>query len=313
VGTPKASLRKFEAHLVAQDWEQVEAGVEVKLVRSPDGQETFILARSEERRQKEKAIHERFLERMETGLKKLQVAMESGRLRDEGQAQRRLGRLQGENSRAAKAFEVKLERLPAGDLPDSPPEAAEIASNQEPPPRQKPKKRRNNQPTLQITWQRNQAWSEWARLSEGCYLLRSNLNETDPKMLWKHYIQLTDAEWAFRITKDELVLRPIWHQKKDRVKAHILVCFLAYVIWKTLANWMRRSGLGDAPRSVLNELSKIKSSDVVLPVITDPQQPAQQVRLRCVTEPDPDQQLFLHRLGISLPKRLGSRLLPDPL
>ena len=87
---------------------------------------------------------------------------------------------------------------------------------------------------------------DWAALSEGCYLLRTNLNETDPATLWKRYIQLTDAEWAFRITKDELEIRPIWHQKEDRVLAHILVCFLAYVLWKTLGQWMRRSGLGDA-------------------------------------------------------------------
>jgi len=80
-------------------------------------------------------------------------------------------------------------------------------------------------------------------MSEGCYLLRTNLTDTDPATLWKRYIQLTEAEWAFRITKDELEIRPIWHQKEDRVKAHILVCFLAYVLWKALAQWMRSAGL----------------------------------------------------------------------
>ena len=112
VGTPKASLRTFEAELVEQkDWDQVEAGVDVKLVPSPDGEETFILARSAERREKEKAIHERFVRRMEEGLQQLQAAMQSGRLRDESTAHRRLGRLQGKNSRAAKAFDVKIERV----------------------------------------------------------------------------------------------------------------------------------------------------------------------------------------------------------
>jgi transposase len=295
VGTPKASLRKFEAHLIEQDWEQVEEGVEVKLVPSPDGQETFILARSAERREKEKAIHKRFLQRMETGLKKLQAAMESVRLRDETVAHRRLGRLQGENSRAAKAFDVTIERVDAAEPLDSQTD-------------EKSKRSAKKKPRLRISWKRNDAWSEWARLTEGCYLLRSNLNETDPKTLWKHYIQLTEAEWAFRITKDELVLRPIWHHKEDRVKAHILVCFLAYAMWKALAGWMCRSGLGDAPRSLLDELAKIKSGDVVLPVHPAEGRPPRLLRLRCVTEPDGEQKLFLHRLGLSLPKRLGSRL-----
>ena len=123
---------------------------------------------------------------------------------------------------------------------------------------------------------------------------------------------MTEAEWAFRITKDELVLRPIWHHKEDRVKAHILVCFLAFAMWKTLAGWMRRSGLGDAPRSLLDELAKIKSGDVVLPICTE-NDGRQTVRLRCVTEPDSEQKLLLHRLGITLPKRLGSQLLPPQM
>jgi transposase len=66
-------------------------------------------------------------------------------------------------------------------------------------------------------------------------------------LTWKRYIPLTEAEWAFRIAKDELAIRPIWHQKEDRILAHILVCFLAYVLWKPLAGWMQRSRLGDAP------------------------------------------------------------------
>jgi transposase len=276
VGTPKATLRKFEKQLVEQNWEEVQAGVEVKLVASPDGAETFILARSAERREKEKAMHERFLGRMEEGLKKLQSAAESGRLKDETTAHRRLGRLQGQNSRAAKAFDVAIEQLPTG----------------------------SGKARLRVTWTRNEAWSDWATLSEGCYLLRSNVTDMDAASLWKHYIQLTDAEWAFRITKDELVVRPIWHQKEDRVKAHILVCFLAYVLWKTLSGWMNKSGLGDAPRTLLDELAKIKSGDVVLPAENVDGSTPRTIRLRCVTEPDADQKLLLHRLGLDLPRRL---------
>ena len=313
VGTPKATLRKFEAALVEQkDWSEVEAGVEVKLVPSPDGEETFILARSAERREKEKAIHERFIQRMEEGLQKLQAAMKSGRLHDEATAHRRLGRLQGKNSRAAKAFDVKIERVVDETMQakaSNDPTTNEDAKNKDD--QQKSKKKPKKKLPLQITWQRNEQWAEWACLSEGCYLLRSNLNDTDAKTLWKHYIQLTEAEWAFRIAKDELVLRPIWHHKEDRVKAHILVCFLAYAMWKTLAGWMRRSGLGDAPRSLLDELVKIKSGDIVLPVSVNSR--SRTVRLRCVTEPDTEQKLLLHRLGITLPKRLGTELMPTQM
>jgi transposase len=253
---------------------------------------------------------------METGLKKLQVAMDSGRLREEAVAHHRLGRLQGQNSRAAKAFDVTIERVKVNKKqksarrpsdPDHSDRSGQRAHSHRPA-KKKSKREPRKEFRLQISWKRNEAWHQWAQLSEGCYLLRSNLNATDPKTLWKHYIQLTDAEWAFRITKDELVLRPIWHQKEDRVRAHILVCFLAYVMWKALASWMRYSGLGDAPRSLLNELSKIKSADVVLPIQQARSSWSQTLHLRCVTEPDEEQKLFLHRLGLTLPKRLGSRL-----
>lgn len=276
VGTPKAMLRKFEEHLTQEDWHTVQDGVEVKLVPGPGGEETFILARSADRREKEYAMHQRFFTRLETGLEKLKAAAQSGRLKDEAIANRRLGRLMQQNWRAAAAFEVAVDRL----------------------------KNPNGKARLKITWKRNPRWDEWALLSEGCYLLRSNLTETDPAVLWKRYIQLTDAEWAFRITKDELEIRPIWHQKPDRVRAHILVCFLAYVLWKTLAGWMRRSRLGDAPRTLVEELAKIKSGDVLLPTQPKPDEPARTIRLRCVTEPDEPQKVLMTRLGLTLPRRL---------
>jgi transposase len=276
VGTPKAMLRQFEEHLSRKDWKEVQAGVEVLLVPGPDGNETFVLARSVDRREKEKAMHQRFVERLEEALKKMQTSAESGRLKDEAVANRRLGRLMGQYWRAAGAFDAKVERL-------SPPEG---------------------KARLRVAWTRNARWNDWAALSEGCYLLRTNLNQTDPAFLWKRYIQLTEAEWAFRIAKDELEIRPVWHQKTDRVLAHILVCFLAYVLWKTLGQWMHRSGLGDAPRTLLEELAKIKSGDVVLPTQTKGGQYNGTVRLRCVTEPDEAQKVLLHRLGITLPRRL---------
>jgi len=276
-GTPKAVLRQFERHLTNKDWHEVQKGVEVKLVRNPDNnEELFVLARSTDRRQKEHAMHQRFIDRMESALQKIQQSAQSGRLKDLQLAHRRLGRIQQRYWRASRAFDIKIAAI----------------------------KNPADKAKLKVTFKRNKQWGDWAQLSEGCYLLRTNLTNVDPKTLWKRYIQLTEAEWAFRITKDELVIRPIWHQKADRVKAHILVCFLAYVLWRSLAQWMRRAGLGDAPRTLLEEFSKIKSGDVVLPTRTRNSQPKKTVRLRCVTTPDEAQKVLLNRLGLTLPQRL---------
>jgi transposase len=276
VGTPKAMLRQFEQYLVDKDWREVQAGVEVKLVAGPDGQETFILARSRDRREKEKAMHERFLDRMEERLRKLAASAASGRLKDAGEAHQRLGRLRERYWRAGGAFEVAIAPL----------------------------ERPQGKARLSVAWKRNRRWGEWAAMSEGCYLLRTNLVETDPAVLWKRYIQLTEAEWAFRIAKDELAIRPVWHHTADRVKGHILVCFLAYAMWKTLAQWMRGAGLGDAPRTVLEEFARIKSGDVVLATRTADGRPGKTLRLRCVTSPDEGQKVLLSRLGLALPQRL---------
>jgi transposase len=276
VGTPKAMLHQFEQYLTDKDWHEVQEGVQVKLVAGPGGEELFVLARSVDRRKKERAMHERFIDRMEAALQKLQNSAAGGRLKDAELAHRRLGRIQQRYWRASGAFEVKITAIknPAGKA------------------------------RLTVGFKRNERWSDWAELSEGCYLLRTNLTDVDPKTLWKRYIQLTEAEWAFRITKDELVIRPIWHQRPDRVKAHILVCFLAYVLWKSLAQWMRRAGLGDAPRTVLEEFAKIKSGDVVLPARGGNPQMSKTIRLRCVTTPDEAQKVLLNRLGLRLPQRL---------
>jgi transposase len=271
VGTPKSMLRKFEQQLAAAGWEEVEAGVEVKLCPCPDGEETFVLAKSRDRAAKEEAMHRRFVQRIEAGLAAIAKAAASGRLKDPEKAGRRIGRLLGQNSRAAGCFqvEVKVLKPPQGKV------------------------------RLQIEWGKNTAWQQWASLSEGCYLLRSNLSGYRAAELWKMYMQLVDAEAAFRTHKSELVLRPIWHQYENRVQAHILICFLAYVLWKTLEQWMRTSGLGSAPRTLLSEVRRLKSNDVILP--TDQ---GREIRLRCVTRPDEALAVLLYRLRIAPPNRL---------
>ena len=169
VGTPKAMLRQFEQYLVEQDWTEAQEGVEVKLVPGPDGEETFILARSADRRAKEQAMHEKFTARLEAGLVKMQAAAVAGRLKDEATAGERLGRLKEQNWRAARAFEVTIRRLAQ--------------------PRGKQR--------LEITWRRETRFADWARQADGCYLLRSNVTDWSDEELWKAYIQLTEAEAAF--------------------------------------------------------------------------------------------------------------------
>jgi transposase len=303
VGTPKAMLPRFEKHMDKLDWRAVHEGVEVKLVPCPDGTtETFVLAKSRDRTQKEKAMNERFVARMEEGLTKLAAAAEAGRLKDVATAGQRLGRLKERNWRASGAFDVSIE--PVDTASSSATEAASPtgASDKGKKEKGKPNKA-SGKAMITVKWEKNKAWSDWKAMSEGCYLLRTNMTGKDPQDLWRQYTQLTEVEAAFRTIKDELDIRPIWHHNARRVRTHILICFLAYVLWKALAQWMKKSGLGDAPRTVLDELKRIKSGDVVLPAARE-SGPDRLIRLRCVMEMEEPQRVLLNRLGVNLPKRL---------
>jgi transposase len=270
IGAPKSELKKFGADLAAATgWRTVQEGVEVKLARHPETDETVILCRSADRRSKERAMHERFSLRIEAALERLaaRIARSKKRL-DPAPLNRQIGRILQRNQRAAARFTIALE-------PDGCPAGVR----------------------LRVAC--NDVFDDWAALSEGAYLLRSNIADWSDRQLWKAYIQLTQAEAAFRIQKDQLNVRPIWHQREDRVQAHILVCFLAFVLWKSLEMWQQRAGLGNSPRTILEELARIQSHDVVLPTATHGQ-----IRLRCVTQPDPAQATLLDRLGLVLPKRM---------
>jgi hypothetical protein len=140
---------------------------------------------------------------------------------------------------------------------------------------------------------------DWMKLSEGCYLLRSNVTDWSPEELWRAYIQLTEAEEAFRLHKSDLVMRPVWHHKQHRVQAHIVICFLAYVLWKTLRLWRQRAGLGDEPRKILAELQQIPLVDVVLPT-----RAGVAIRKRCVSRPTEHQAILLQRLGPQIPAHI---------
>lgn len=271
IGTPRSELRQWSRQIAESgDWHTVREGIEVKLCAAAGGQETYLLCRSAERREKEKAMHERFAARIEKGLDKLARRIERAKKPlDRSRLERQIGRLLGRNSRAAARYTIEL-----GDDPAS---------------------------KFKLHWAIRPQWDEQARQHEGCYILRTNICDWTSEGLWKTYIQLTDAEAAFRIHKSDLSIRPIWHHKQGRVQAHILVCFLAYVLWKTLEQWQARAGLGNSPRTILEELGRIHSTDIVLPIAAEP---ARKLRIRCVVRPDKAQAILLGRLGLQLPDRL---------
>ena len=277
VGTPKAELKKWESQIVEEkDWRKVRDGLEVKLCAGPDGKETFVICRSEDRQKKEQAMHERFAARIEEGLQSLLRRLDSRKKTEErGRVERQIGRLLQRNSRAAGLFKVEVKE-----------DAARSCG-------------------LSLSWSTNAAWQQWATRTEGCYILRTNISDWTPESLWQTYIQLTEAEAAFRIQKSQLSIRPIWHHKQGRVHAHILVCFLAHALWKTLEQWQSRAGLGNSPRTIIDEFERIQSADVILPTA---ESPSRDLRLRCVVQPDAAQRLLLDRRGLQLPERLR---LPD--
>ena len=139
---------------------------------------------------------------------------------------------------------------------------------------------------------------QWATASQGAYLLRTNCTEQDPGKLWRWYIQLTEVEDAFRISKSDLGLRPIYHQRQDRVEAHILVCFIALAMWRSLEMWLRVKGLGDTARQVIKEMTTLHSLDVVLPLRDNTP-----LRLRLVARPEPLAADLLAKLDLRLPTR----------
>ena len=279
IGTSRSEIKQWSRQLAtARDWHEVRDGVEAKLCAGPGGSEAFLLCRSVERREKEKAMHARFSARIERGLTTLAQRLERARRPLDREAiGRQIGRLLAGNPRAAGRYHIQVHNdrsLAAG---------------------------------MRLEWSVRTAWDQWARTTEGCYILRTNVTDWTPEALWHTYVQLTEAEAAFRVHKSELSLRPIWHQKAERVQAHILVCFLAYVLWKTLEQWQQRAGLGHSPRTLLDELGRIQSTDIVLPLA---EQPHRELRIRCVVRPDKAQALLLDRLGLDLPERLR---IPRPL
>ena len=275
IGTNKALLKKFDQELLKKDWTTIRDGIEVKLCKMPkeedaestdDVTETFILCRSQDRKEKDKAIVQRAADKITERLESMKARCEKQN-RNPLTVSREIGRLLGQNTRASHLFEINV--------------------------LMKDKK------FALIEWKKIKPATDWHELSDGCYLLRTNVTDWSDEDLWKAYIQLTEAEDAFRIQKSDLSIRPVWHQKEERVRAHIFVCFLSFVLWKTLGQQCKSAGLGDEPRRVLSELSEIRLVDIVLPTDTGPE-----IRNRCVTRPTEHQRILIDKLGLRLPTRI---------
>jgi transposase len=280
VGTPRSQMKQFEAELLKDDWTAVRPEqVEVKQVAIPGGEETYILCRTQGRKEKEQAIRRRFSTRMEAALKSLARSIETGRLKDRNKMERRLGRIQATHPQVGDLYEVELSEKPEG---------------------------------IRLHWAMKQDRQAWRKLREGAYVLRTNLQAGSAGELWSQYIQLTEAEAAFRALKSELSIRPLFHQKEPRVKAHVMVAFLGYALWVTLKHLLKRrepiaprpsaNGVLNAqplsPLKALALLSTLHSADIVLPT-TD----GREIRLRRITEPSAEQKELLRQLGLSLPER----------
>ncbi len=263
VGTPRSKLKGLERELLEGAWTQVREEVEAQLVSMPGGTETYVLCRSRARREKERAIRRRFSGRMERALTNLAQRVEKGQLKDRSKIERRLGKIQERYGQVADLYEACL----------SPTEGRWV-----------------------LRWNLIEERRAWREAREGAYLLRTNLEGAAVEELWTKYIQLTEAEAAFRALKSELSIRPLFHQLEPRVKAHILVAFLGYSLWVTLKHLLRRKNSDCSPSQALALLATIQTADIVLPT-TD----GREIRLRRVAALTAEQQKLLTELGISLP------------
>lgn len=262
VGTPKGRLSKMEKQFLDKPWARVRDRLEVKLLEQEG--EVYVLAQSRARVQKERAMRRRRLKRLLARLAELRTMKTISR----DELMLKLGAARQQAGRAWKLVEISL------------PEAGEpFASHQ--------MDYRLNRRKLRQTLRR-----------EGRYLLRSNLAPTDPAQLWKLYTQLTEVEEAFKNIKGDLAIRPVHHQKEERIEAHIFIAFLAYCLHVTLRQRLRHHASGLTPRSVLEKMSTLQMLDVHLPTTDN-----RTILLSRYTQPSKDVQILVDQLGLQLPQQ----------
>jgi transposase len=259
VGTPRGRLTKLGKMLAAKPWEDVRENVRVKLIE--DGEETYVLARSQARRDKEQGMRRRRLRKLIKRLRELQ--------RQELTRDALLLKLGAAKKEAGGAYGLLKIHKPKKDQPVTP-------------------------QTFHFSIDRKKLRA--ARRREGGYLLRSNIKGDDPSHLWRLYLQLVEIEQAFKELKNDLSVRPIHHQLETRIEAHIFVAFLAYCLMATLKQRLKALAKGLTPKAVLEKLATIQMIDVELPT-TD----GRTIVLSRHTEPENDHLLLLQRLKLELP------------
>ena len=267
VGTPKGRLSKLEAALTERPWQQVRDGITVKLL--PHQGECYVFAQSASRIDKERAMRRRQLKQL---WKRLPELRQMKYLNRDGL----LMKLGAARQQWPTAWRLVAVRVPKKD--------EEI-----------------NEQTF--TWRLRKTKLRQVRRREGRYLLRTNLTEEDPVKLWEYYTQLTQVEEAFKNLKGDLALRPVYHQKEDRIEAHIFVAFLAYCLHVTLRRWLRDLAPGLTPRSVLEKFAAVQMIDVHLPT-TD----GRHVVLPRYTQPEKELQVLLNQLKLTLPEQPPPRI-----
>jgi transposase len=271
VGTPRGRLNKLEKEFLGKSWEQVKSQVSVKLLQQED--ELYILAQSDGRRCKERAMRQRKLKRLWNRLHELK---QQNLTRDAF-----LLKLGAAKKEAGKAYS-----LISISYPDSNEQFQEKG----------------------FYFYLNKDKLRKARRHEGRYLLRSNLTTGDPATLWQHYIQLTEIEQAFKELKSDLSVRPIYHQRDDRIEAHIFVAFVAYCLQITLKHRSRSLAPGLTPRAVLEKFKAMQMLDVHLPT-TD----KRVLELTRYTQPEKGIKLLLKQLQLTLPEQLPPKIYSDSL
>jgi transposase len=266
VGTTRSKLKQFEQELLKDDFEKIRPEVEVKQIRIPGGEETYILCRTAGRKEKEKAIRSRFVAKIEKALAGLDKRIAEGKLKDRDKMLLRLGRIQAAHPQVADLYEMAMK-----DTKEGP----------------------------RLVWRQKPEQQQWLEAREGAYLLRTNLTADGAADLWKKYMQLTEVEAAFRTLKSELAIRPLFHQLERRVKAHVLVAFLGYALLVTLKHLLKRGDSEYSPAQALKRLAEIHSVDIVLPTVE-----GREIWLRRIAKLDERQQRILHQLQVQLPERL---------
>lgn len=269
VGTPKGRLTRLEAELVPRPWQQARPSVRVKLL--PKAKELYVFIESQDRLKKERAMRLRKLRALIKRLRELQHRKQP-LTRDELLVA--VGQAKGQAGRAFKLLEIQW------------PQAGQEVNA--------------TTFTFHLALDRYRLWYR----REGRYLLRTNLTETDPKLLWEYYLQLVAVEAAFRNLKEDLQVRPIFHQKEERIEAHIFVAYLAYCLQVTLQAKLRQVAGGLTPRSLLEKFATMQMMDVYFPT----EEPGKELLFRRYTQPERDHQMLLAQLGWQLPEQPPPRI-----